>query len=299
MLTIFEITALANDQFAAIDYLKEMGVLKRDARCDQCQSPLSMIKDKSRADGCIMYCYTCKKKQSIRAGSFLTRSKLSIKEMLLLFYCWSLKLGMEQTFNMLGLSHVTIIDWNNMIREICSAKFAQETNPQLGGVGRIVQIDESVIYKPKYHRGHAMREPEKWIFAIYDVERKIGAIEFVQNRSSEVLLPIIKKYVLPGTEIHSDQWAAYNGISTIAVDPPYIHKTVNHSNYFRNPVTGVHTNNVEAYWSSIKRRFKMLNGTSRSLTASYLDEHMYRERYGTTYSDAFDSILRDTGQYGI
>jgi hypothetical protein len=43
----------------------------------------------------------------------------------------------------------------------------------------------------------------------------------------------------------------------------------------------------------------MLNGTSRELTASYLDEHMHRERYGNTYSDMFNSILSDIGALGF
>jgi transposase-like protein len=299
MQTIFEIVALASDQLASIEFLRDKQVLKGNIRCTQCREPCSMVRDQSRTDGYFMNCYACKKKQSVRAGSFLTKSKLSIKQLLLLIYLWVMKMPVKQTSVMLGLSQNTVVDWNNMIREICSAKFVRETNPQLGGPGKIVQIDESVIYKPKYNRGHAMNEPAKWIFAMYDVEKKIGAIEFVENRSADVLLPIITKYVLPGTEIHSDQWAAYGGIASLPVYPPYTHKTVNHKRHFKDPSTGVHTNNVEAYWSSIKRRFKSLNGTSRMLTASYLDEHMYRERFGRTHIEMFDAILRDIGTFGF
>jgi ISXO2-like transposase domain len=299
MKTIFEVVALSNNKEALIQYLREVGILKREVRCNQCQCTLKTVKDKGCIDGYFMNCYACKKKQSIHAGTFLTNSKLSLKELMLFFYCWTLKLSVEQTATMLGISEHTIIDWNNLTREVCSLRFANETNPQLGEIGRVVQIDESVIYRPKYNRGHAVSEPTKWIFAMYDVDKKVGAIEFVQNRSAETLLPIIKKYVIPGTEIHSDQWSAYAGISSIDVTPGFIHKTVNHSLHFKDPSTGVHTNNVEAYWSSIKRRFKMLNGTSRSLTASYLDEHMYRERLGKTYDEMFQSMMQDIGRYGF
>jgi hypothetical protein len=197
-------------------------------------------------------CYACKKKQSICVDSFLTKSKLSIKQLLLLLYFWSVKTPIEQTALMLDLSQTMIISWNNMIHEICSTKFSHETNPQLGGPDHIIQIDKSVIYRPKHNQGHALFEPSKWIFAIYDVDRKIGVIKLVPSRSTDVLLPIIKKYVIPGTEIHSDQWAAYAGIPSITVDPPYTHHTVNHSRHFKDPSTGVHTNNVKAYWLAIK-----------------------------------------------
>jgi hypothetical protein len=298
MWTIFEIVALANDIPKSIDYFREKNILKPAVRCELCHEVMVMIKDKSRIDGCFMNCYACRKKQSIRHGSFLSKSKLSIRQMMLLFYLWSMKIGTQQTALMLGLSQTTIVDWNNMIREICSVKFANETNPHLGGPGHIVQIDESSIYKAKYNRGHALYTPTKWIFAIYDVDKKVGAIELVPDRSAATLLPIIEKYVLPGTEIHSDEWAAYRTIGQIPVCPPFIHKTVNHSLYYKDPLTGVHSNNVEAYWSAIKRRFKILNGTSRSLTPSYLDEHMYRERYGKSCAEVFDSILSDIGVYG-
>lgn len=257
------------------------------------------VADKNRADGFFFRCYACNKKLSIRTGSFLTRSKLTLAQSIIYFYLWTLKTPVAQTAVMLGLSEHTVIDWNNLIREICTSTFLHECTPSLGGPGHVVQIDESVIYRPKYHRGHALTEPSKWIFGLYDVDKKLGAVEFVENRSAEVLLPLIRKHVKPGTEIHSDQWAAYANINTIDVDPPFVHKTVNHSKHFKDPITGVHTNNVEAYWCAIKRRFKMLNGTSRELTASYLDEHMYRERYGKTYSEMFLNILSDIGKYGL
>ena len=59
--------------------------------------------------------------------------------------------------------------------------------------------------------------------------------------------PIIAAHVAPGTEVHSDQWSAYNQVSSL----PGVagHSTVNHSLHFVDPVTGTHTQNIESYWN--------------------------------------------------
>ena len=62
------------------------------------------------------------------------------------------------------------------------------------------------------------------------------------QRDASTLLPIIQRHIGPGTRIWSDQWAAYNGLNGLG----YQHETVNHTIQYVDPVTGVHTNNIEA-----------------------------------------------------
>ena len=64
----------------------------------------------------------------------------------------------------------------------------------------------------------------------------------VQDRSEATLLPLIQHYVLPGSIVYSDEWAPYN---ILAHTPQYTHHTVNHSEDFVNPTTGVHTQGIE------------------------------------------------------
>jgi hypothetical protein len=109
---------------------------------------------------------------------------------------------------------------------------------------------------------------------------KSMALFFVVDRTAETLLALIKRCVLSGTMIHTDEWAGYSHVALIDVEPPFIHLTVNHSKHFVDPVTGVHTQSIKAYWSSVKQKLKTMNGASRQLTASCLDEHMYRQRHG-------------------
>jgi transposase-like protein len=135
---------------------------------------------------------------------------------------------------------------------------------------------------------HARPVREQWVFGAYDVEEKRGWIQLVDDRSANTLLPLIQEWCLPGTIIVSDGWAAYNGVVNLGFE----HRVVIHENHFVDPLTGTHTNNVEAYWQRCKRRFKRMYGTSHALLASHLDEFLWLERNGKTFSDRFFNTLK-------
>ena len=63
----------------------------------------------------------------------------------------------------------------------------------------------------------------------------------VDRRDAATLLPIIKRHIECGTEIHSDEWKAYKKIKHHG----YSHYTVNHKENFVNPKTGKHTQLIE------------------------------------------------------
>jgi len=77
-----------------------------------------------------------------------------------------------------------------------------------------------------------------------------------------------------GTTIWSDEWAAYRTLGQVG----YQHVTVNHSRFYVDPNTGVHTNDIESRWNAAKKRFRQMFGVHREFIAEYLDEHMWRSR---------------------
>ena len=151
----------------------------------------------------------------------------------------------------------------------------------------------------QYHRGRAPQY-EIWVFGMVDTSHTpaLGYMEIVPDRSAATLLPIIQAHINPGTIIHSDQWAAYQQVASLPNVSAY--DTVNHSVEFVNSATGTHTQNVESYWNTSKRKFKAMKGCHADMLPSYLDECMWRERRGKTASDAFTHIIEDIAdQYPV
>jgi len=221
--------------------------------------------------------------------SFLEGAKISTAKFLYLVFYWSTKTSLQTTVHHLDISSRTAVDYYQYLRDICSWKLINHPI-QLGGPGKEVQIDESLLVKAKYHRGRNARRRDSWVFGAYDVAEQMGYITYVAKRDAATLLPIIQRVVAPGSVVISDEWAAYRGIQNLPQN--YDHRTVNHSQNFVNPITGAHTNNVESYWKRAKAVFKRMNGTSKDMVPSYLDEFMWRERFGRTMNLAYINILR-------
>ena len=124
-------------------------------------------------------------------------------------------------------------------------------------------------------------------------------MRMVPNRTRTTLLPIIQAHTLPGTIIHSDDFATYR--NAVGQLPNVVqHRVVNHSLNFVDPVTGIHTQHVESYWNRVKTKFKRMMGVQCAQMPSHLDEFMWRERYGDTDIKCFDNIIRDIAiQYPV
>ena len=108
----------------------------------------------------------------------------------------------------------------------------------------------------------------------YEPARKKGFLVEVQHRDAATLLPIIQQWVVPGSTVWSDMWAAYRQLPNLPQN--YQHGTVNHTINFVDPNTGVTTNRVEAMWQRAKSTFKAQQGpTNRDMVADYLAEFMW------------------------
>ena len=95
----------------------------------------------------------------------------------------------------------------------------------------------------------------------------------IQSRDGETLKAEIRENVEPGTELMTDAFVGYQGLSS-----EYVHQVINHAiEYVRGRI---HTNGMENFWSLVKRA---LGGTYISVMPfhlfRYLDEQTFRFNY--------------------
>jgi len=77
-----------------------------------------------------------------------------------MIYFWATDMSVGQTTDHVSMSSRTVVQWCIYLQDICSWKLLQ-TPIQLGDTNKIVQIDESVMVKAKYHHGHQLREKQQ------------------------------------------------------------------------------------------------------------------------------------------
>lgn len=280
---------LCREKKSLIAWLQSEGLLGDfGGVCQSClEGKVSLIADRSYSkDQFVWRCSSrkCNRKTSIREGSWFSGTHLTLEQALKLTYYWVYELPNDFILRELRIgSDHTIVDWKNFAREVCLCVLEQDSE-QIGGVGKHVEIDESKFGKRKYHRGKKV--DGVWVFGGIERESKKCFFEVVEDRSAATLIPIIKKYIKPGTIILSDCWKAYSSLTSEG----YGHLTVNHSIEFKNKETGACTNLIESTWHAVKNSLPR-SGTQKSLYDSYLIEYCIRKKYIKDADDKFRAFL--------
>ena len=271
---IAEHHAIFADSQKAIAELSRRGLLMTSCVC-VCGNDM-WLKETACGDGQIFRCNAkrCRKKRSIRHGSFFSKSRLDLKQQMLLIHLFSKRYPEWLVLEDYDFAQHTVVDWMRFCREICVGVIETMTVGCIRGPDIIVEIDESVIVRRKYERGRLLST--QWMFG--GVERTEGGhgrcfVEFVERRSEDVLLEIIRRRIHPESRIMSDGWRAYRNLQEVG----FRHDVVVHERNFVSPDDEeVHTQSVESLWSNLKR-FLRTKGTNRSPhNWEYVCEFVYR-----------------------
>ena len=101
----------------------------------------------------------------------------------------------------------------------------------------------------------------------------------VPRRDAHTLLPLVKRFILPGSHIISDSWSAYKNIKSAMKEQGYSHDMVNHSKNYKDPETGAHTNTIEGAW---RVNYKsQIHG--RSYSQTLLPRQLYHKMWTRKY----------------
>ena len=234
-------------------------------------------------------CSKCKIKHSAFEKSIFFNCKIGAKILLYLVYSWSLNFSVRQAQLIFKITRkMTILSWYAKFNEMCTKINIYMLPRKIGGVGCIVEIDESKFSKRKYNVGRLIRSV--WVVGGVCRETKQSFFVEVTSRSAAVLTRVVIDNVVRGTIIYTDCWRGYNYISNHG----YVHYTVNHSRNFVNPVNYVNTQMIESNWGALKRFMRRRNVTNRSNILNIFNEYIYKKN---NESDTFICFLKHSYTY--
>ena len=144
-----------------MSFFQSYGLLSNPKPCPTCRTPMELNYD-SRACAtsdkhyCICHNNECEKRystKSIRNGTVFEGSKLTLKKWLEILHEFARRTTASQSSKLVGASLRTVTLMFQTFRDFISQHF--EANPiQLGGPGKVCQIDESCFgHKRKHGRG--------------------------------------------------------------------------------------------------------------------------------------------------
>jgi hypothetical protein len=281
--SVYELGAVLHNPAHCLRYLLDAGILPKSLVC-ACGREHSLDER--------MLNFRCGSrgrayKMSVFSGTIFSGSHLSISEVLYIGYQWLTGASASTCITQLGHSSATICSFYGRYRRLVAGALSFE-DTMIGGDGIEVDVDESKFGRRKNNRGH--RIEGVWVLGGVGrtAERKLFLVP-VESRSAEVLLDVISRHVREGSIVNTDLWRGYSALESIL---GLQHNTVNHSLYFRYPLTGVHTNYIEATWRGIKLRIPIRNRVKDTIE-SHLIEYIWRRKNETTLWKSLLEAIRD------
>ena len=245
-----------------------------------CGGEMALQRAKIFKDGVCWRCPLCQKRMSVRGRTWMADSNMSIRELALMLACWCSQKGIQETCEITGRSRVTVMERFREFRDYAESKYRQDvaTNPLGAGAGHVVQVDESLFGKAKYHVGRQLAT-QQWAVGAYDQDNGRVAIELTPDRTSDSLLGFVAATVQPGTTVYTDQWRGYNNLPRVG----YPHATVNHSREFVT-AQGVHTQGIEGTWGVVKSWMRRRSARQRVTLEGHIHEWTFRRNLASDFA---------------
>ena len=231
----------------------------------------------------LLACGHCNGQYTVTVGTVFEDSKIPLHKWVYANHliCSSKKgISSKQLERVLGVTYKTAWFMSHRLR----AGMKSEPEGQLGGGGKVVEIDETYYGRRRGRKVQRGMEHKQKIFSLVERSGKVRSFH-VPSVTGDNLKPIIRKHVDRASAIHTDEFGAYSKLGREFA----AHETVTHGNeeYVRHTPKGiVTTNTIEGYFSILKRG---LTGIYQCVS----EQHLQR------YVDEFDFRYNNRQSLGV
>jgi len=264
--------------------------------CQRCESDLHITLDGDQ-EPCKADCEDCKwqwrpgleYERSTFRNSFVQGCKLPKNEVMHCLWLWLNKVPSTTTASMLVWDEDTASKWHKFFRQMVAQMLDHDKEENmLGGYDEngepiIVEVDETKMGKRKYNKGR--RVTASWVIGMVERTRqRRTAWVVVQQRDASVCTAVIKKFIKPGSIIHSDMWGGYNPIKNMGMN--YTHRRLCHKKEFVNMKDGfkTHTQTIEGNNGAVKKAIPVHKRSGADLQDCLFEFMWRRNNAGNLWS---------------
>ena len=229
-------------------------------------------------------CRSCRKHFSVRTGTDMAHSKLSLRK-------WAFGIYLTAT-SLKGTSSMKL-HRDLKITQKSAWFMAHRIRDALGAPGGSlfagpVEVDESYFggkekNKPVSQRRKAGRGPAGKSAVVGAKDRATGQVQAraIQQTDGPTLQGFVHENARPGATVYTDEAPAYKGLRR-----HFNHESVKHSvgEYVRDQA---HTNGIESFWAMLKRAY---HGTYHHFSAKHMQRYIdeFATRQGLREADTID-----------
>ena len=180
------------------------------------------------------------------------------------------------------IKHEYNVEWKaiNAVISVIRRVIVPRKIEKIGGIGEIVEVDETALSKRKNNKGHVVKT--LWCVGGISRETKKLFVDLTIHRDMINLDNILVKYVELDTLIFTDHWKGYLNVSNIG----YLHERVNHSRNFLNPRDkSIHTQSIESQWAQLKKYVKSRGKNIKKNLKYYIEEYKFFKNSENPFED--------------
>ncbi len=269
--SLIELMDYFKDEKSCEDYLAVIR-WNGEETCPYCDGKgVNMLQGKTKR----YKCYGCRKQFGIKVGTIFHKSPITLRK-------WFLAMYLITSADKKGISSYALA--RNLKVSQTTAWFVlqrirESYAPDAEVFSGYVEADETFVGGLESNKHADKRTPDNQgrstktktaVLGIAERDGKVYAIP-VQNCKGDTILPIVKSKVEAGTTIYTDEYRPYRRLKA-----EYVHNFVCHK--AEQYVSGeVHTNNLECFWSHMKRTIVgTYHQVSRKHLSRYVNESTFR-----------------------